>query len=194
MPSPDSWLHRRFEWGAGWVIEGPVAVTKAGGHGARRAVEREEVFVERWTQRADPCGLGRNYKLSYQVLLLTESETESDIHPPAFDIQEQSGSGICINLWGGRGSGGVVGEPIKHGKGALFPAGCPLVQGWDGGGVALQPGVTWKQHRGSRAGVPRGVEPELGLCSPGVPGTATEAGEAQAALRSTQSAGGRPVS
>ena len=100
MPSPDSWLHRRFEWGAGWVIEGPVAVTKAGGHGARRAVEREEVFVERWTQRADPCGLGRNYKLSYQVLLLTETETESDIHPPAFDIQEQSGSGICINLWG----------------------------------------------------------------------------------------------
>lgn len=84
---------------------------------ASRAVEREEVFIERWTQRADPSGLGRNYKLSYQASLLTEAKTKSDIHPPAFDIEAQSGCEICINLWGM----GQLGKTNTAGEGRGSP-------------------------------------------------------------------------
>ena len=75
--------------------------------------------------------MGRNYNLSYQVSLLTEAGTESDIHPPALDIKEQSSNGICISLWGER----QLGKTNKTWEGGSWgpptiPARHPLLQEW----------------------------------------------------------------
>lgn len=135
-------------------------------------METEEVFIGRWTPRADPFGFGGNYKLSCQVRLLTEAETKCDVHPPASDIKEQPGHGICINLggWGKRqlgksksnreGSSG--GWPLLHQylpscRGGLGWGGCAslglLETGWGQGQVGVgthqwagQPGLRPPGH------------------------------------------------
>lgn len=76
--------------------------------------------MEQWTPGADPSGCGGNYKQSYQGWLLTEAETESDIHPPAFDIKEQAGGWICIHLQGKRQLGK---NSLRMGTELSHPAG-----------------------------------------------------------------------
>jgi hypothetical protein len=88
-------------------------------HQVRGQDRQGREYVLRAGSGADPFGLGRNYKLFYQAWLLTETETKSDIHPPAFDIKEQSSSWDLHKSH--RGEGGASNTLAER---TAAPSGC----------------------------------------------------------------------